>query len=60
MHVGSTGLITAASTNTAATSHQSNWRLLITLNAGDQPPAETPYQKVSGHPEAVHAVMCKG
>ena len=24
-----------------------------TLNAGDQPPAEIPYQKVSGHPGAV-------
>jgi hypothetical protein len=26
-----------------------------TLNAGDQPPAEMRYQKVSGHPGAVHA-----
>src|SRR5271166_967615 len=39
------GLTTAASTHTAATSHQSNSGLLITLNAGDQPPAEIPYQK---------------
>lgn len=54
------GLTTAASTHTAATSHQSTSGLLITLNAGDQPLAEIPYQKVSGHLEAVHAVMCKG
>jgi hypothetical protein len=25
-----------------------------TLNAGDQPPTEIPYQKVSGHPGAAH------
>jgi hypothetical protein len=31
---------TAASTSTAATSHLSNSRLPITLNTGDQPPAE--------------------
>ena len=27
---------------------------------GDQTAAEIPYRNASGHPEAVHAVMCKG
>jgi putative transposase len=34
--------------NTAETSHPSNWRLPTTLNTGDQPPAESSDQKVSG------------
>jgi hypothetical protein len=45
---GSTGSTTAASTNTAATSHPSIWRQPITLNTRDQPPAELSNQKVSG------------
>jgi hypothetical protein len=45
---GSTGSTTAASTRTAAMPHLSNWILPITLNAGDQPPAEFSDQTVSG------------
>jgi len=50
-HITST---TAASTSTAAMSHLSNWRPPITLNIGDQPPAEFSLQKVSGLTGAVH------
>ena len=45
---GSTGSTTAASTNTAATSHRSSWRRPTTLNAGDQPPAEFSNQNSPG------------
>jgi putative transposase len=44
---------TAASKNTAAISHRPNSRLPITLNAGDQPPAEFSDQRVSGLTGAV-------
>ena len=38
------------------------WKLRerATLNAGDQPPAEIPHQKVSGHPGAVQAAYDGG
>ena len=42
-HDGSSGSTIAASTNTAAMSRRS--RLPITLNAGDQPPAEISHRK---------------
>ncbi|BCO33741.1 hypothetical protein JMUB5695_00196 [Mycobacterium heckeshornense] len=45
----------AASTSTAAISHQWTWRPPTTLNTGDQPPAELTHQKVSGLTGAVHA-----
>jgi putative transposase len=45
---------TAASTNIAATSHPSIWRLPITLNNRDQPPAEFSHYEVSGLTGAVH------
>ena len=53
-HAGSTGSTIADSTNTVATSHQSNSRLPITLDAGDQPQAELSGQKVSGLTGAAH------
>ena len=48
---------TAASTNTAATSHPSIWRQPITLNTRDQPPAELSNQKVSGLTGTVHGQL---
>jgi hypothetical protein len=44
---------TVASTNTAEISHPPSWKPPITLKIGDQPPAESSQQQVSGHPGAV-------
>ena len=47
---GWTGSTTAASTSTAETSRLSIWRRPITLNTGDQPPAEFSNQKSPDSP----------